>query len=127
MTKPQVTWVGITLIFIVGLLNFHIPHFFLESNHLSGAGRLIELVYVLNLLGALVAAVGIYKAKRWAWSLGIGVSVLSALLWIAQETVGLPDLPQQWFEPSRIVSLIVEAVFVYIAWKQLHQTNEGVL
>ena len=106
---------GIVLIVIIGLFNFHIPHSFIEDNNLSGASKVVELIFVVNLLGALAAAVGIYFDQRWGWILGICIAVLSALLWILQETVGLSGLPQQWLEPSRIVSLIIEIVFVLLA------------
>jgi hypothetical protein len=41
-----------------------------------------------------------------------------------QETVGLPDLPQQWLEPSGLVSFIVEACFVVIAWHRLRRAQQ---
>ncbi len=117
MKKPKI--IGIILIVITGLLNFHIPHFLIEPNDLSSASRILEIVYLINLLGAFGAAFGIYRDKRWGWLLGIGVSILSASLWLAQETIGLPGLPQQWFEPSRIVSLVIEVIFVIVAVRQL--------
>jgi hypothetical protein len=122
MTKPQSTIsVGITLIVIVGLVNFHIPHFLLEGRtEFSAAEYLLEFILLVNVIAALIAAFGIYRGRRWGWVLGIGVSVFSAFLWLAQETVGLPGLPQQWFEPSRIASFVVEASFVAIACRYLH-------
>jgi len=35
----------------------------------------------------------------------VGVSVV---LYVAQETMGLPGLRKRWLEPSRVVSLLVE-------------------
>jgi len=115
MQLQRATWIGIVLVVITGLLNFHIPHFLIENNQLSGASRFVELVFLVNLIGSLVAAAGIYGQKRWGWRLGIFICIISALLWLLQETVGLPGLPQQWFEPSRIVSLLIELAFVVIA------------
>jgi len=115
-SKSSRTLFGSILILIVGLLNFHIPHFFFEANDLSGASRVLEIVFVINLLGALCAAVGIYRAERWGWILGIVVAVASILLYVVQETVGLPGLPQMWLEPSRIVAVIVEVIFVVMAY-----------
>jgi hypothetical protein len=40
-------------------------------------------------------------------------------LYLAQETVGLPGLPKMWLEPSRLLSLIVEGLFVVLAGFQL--------
>lgn len=111
--SKRVKWVGIVLIAVTGLLNFHIPHFLIESPTSTGdASHILELVLLANLVGALVAAVGIYRATRWAWLLGMLVASLSFLLYLAQETVGLPGLPKMWLEPSRIVALVVEGLFV---------------
>jgi hypothetical protein len=73
------------------------------------------MVYAINLLGALVAAAGISVNARWGWLVGVAIAALSFTLYLAQETVGLPGLPKIWLEPSRIVSLIVEAGFVFVA------------
>ncbi len=111
---------GIVLIVFVGLLNFHIPHFLLESRESTGyAGYVLELLLALNVLGALVAAVGIFSRARWGWVLGIVICIISIFLYLAQETIGLPGLPQNWLEPSRIVSLVVEIGFLVLARSQL--------
>jgi uncharacterized membrane protein YhdT len=111
---------GATLIMIVGLLNFHIPHFVLERSPDSGAGASwLELVFLGVVLGAVVAAVGIWRAKAWGWLLGIVVAVVAVALYVIQESLGLPGMPQNWFEPSRMVSLIFDALFIAIARKYI--------
>lgn len=118
--STRVKALGIALIVVVGLLNFHIPHFLLESARSSGAASYaLELVLLANVVGAVVAAVGIYHNRRWGWLLGILIAGISVLLYLAQETVGLPGLPKMWGEPSRILSLIVEALFVVLARAQV--------
>ena len=113
--SKRVRTLGIVLIVIVGLLNFHLPHFLLESTtSFSSATYLLEFVLLVNLLGAVIAAVGMYRNLRWGWLLGILIVGVSFVLYLAQETVGLPGLPKMWWEPSRIVSLIVEALFVVL-------------
>ena len=103
------------LILIVGLLNFHLPHFVLERPSAAGdTPTSLELVFVANLLGALVAAGAIWRNRAWGWTLGLIVVGLSLALYLAQESVGLPGLPQNWWEPSRIVSVVVEALFVLV-------------
>ncbi len=104
----------------VGLLNFHIPHFLLESHESTGyADYVLELLLAVNVLGAVVAAAGIFSRARWGWVLGIILSVVSIVLYVAQETIGLPGLPKNWLEPSRIVSLVIEIWFVVLARSQL--------
>ncbi len=118
VVSKLVKTLGIVLIVIVGLFNFHIPHFLLESKtQFNTAAYILEFALLINALGAIIAAVGIYKNMRWGWILGILISCISVILWIAQETIGLPGLPKMWFEPSRIVSLIIEVVFVALAIK----------
>ena len=55
----------------------------------------------------LVAAVGIYRGLRWGWLLGVATAGIGVGLYVVQETVGLPGLPglpRQWWEPSRIAT-----------------------
>ncbi len=78
------------LIVIVGLFNFHIPHFLIESHTYSIASYILEFALLVNVLGAVIAGIGIYRNKRWGWMLGILVSFVSVALWLAQETIGLP-------------------------------------
>ncbi len=112
----RVKILGIVLIIFVGLLNFHIPHFLFESTtEFSSATYLLELVFLANLLGAVVAAVGILRDQRWGWRLSIFIAVVSCGLYLAQKMVGLPGLPKSWLEPSRIVALVVESLFVGLA------------
>ena len=121
LSKRVKIW-GIVLIVITGLLNFHPPHFLLETHkNVGSTSSILEFALFINVLGALIAAFGIYRNKRWGWYLGIIIACISFILWIIQETVGLPGLPKMWFEPSRIVSLIIEAAFVILAFKQINQ------
>jgi len=115
---------GIVLIVLVGLLNFHIPHFLVESKtYFNAAAYALELVLLANVLGAVIAAVGIYNNMRWGWLLGIVIAGISVALYLAQETIGLPGLPKMWLEPSRIVSLVVEVVFISLAYYQLNNRS----
>jgi hypothetical protein len=111
---------GIVLIIFIGLLNSHLPHFVLEpTKPADPASSLLELVLLANVLGAVIAALGIYRDRRWGWLLGSFIAGVSVLLYLAQETVGLPGLPKMWLEPSRIVALIVEGAFVLLASSQV--------
>jgi len=111
---------GVALIVIVGLLNFHVPHFLLERAASPGdTSTGLELVFVANLLCALVAAAAIWRHRGWGWWLGLVIVGVSFALYVAQETVGLPGLPQSWWEPSRIVSVAVEVLFILVAWTRV--------
>jgi hypothetical protein len=115
---------GIVLIIVVGLLNFHLPHFLLEpAKQTDMATSLLEVVLLANVLGAVIAALGICRGRRWGWLLGIFIAGVSVLLYLAQESVGLPGLPKMWLEPSRIVALFVEGLFVLLARSQMRLTK----
>src|SRR5579859_1608659 len=116
----RIKTLGVALIIIVGLLNFHVPHFVLERSTDSVAGASwLELVFLAVVLGAVTAAVGIWCARRWGWLLGVAVVVAALALYVTQESVGLPGMPRNWLEPSRIVSLIFDALFVAVARKHV--------
>src|SRR5579863_1260322 len=124
-TSNRIKALGILLIVVVGLLNFHIPHFLLEgSTEFSAAEYALEFILLANVITALIAATGIYRSRRWGWQAGVVVCAFSAVLWFVQETVGLPGLPQQWLEPSRLVSLIFDACFAFTVWHQLRRDHK---
>lgn len=118
------TALGIVLIVVVGVLNFHPPHFLLEAGHFpSTAGSVaLEASLLAGVVAALIAAVGIYRDARWGWLLGIVIAGIGAALYLVQETVGLPGLPRMWWEPSRIISLVIEAAFVVVAYRRLRRS-----
>ena len=82
------------------------------------------MVFIANLLGAVIAGAAIWRNRRWGWLLGVFVVGLSFVLYLAQETVGLPGLPKNWWEPSRIVSLVVEALFIVVARSHVVSSRE---
>jgi hypothetical protein len=63
--------------------------------------------------------VAIWRGTRWGWILGIVIASVAIGLYLAQQTVGLPGLPKNWVEPSRIVALVIQALFVALATRQL--------
>ena len=112
------------LVILVGLLNFHIPHFLFQAHDAAGpAGDLLELLLLANVVAALVAAISIYRHRQWGWLVGLVVAGTSVLLYLAQETLGLPGLPKAWLEPSRLVSLLADLAFVGLALRHLRRAQ----
>jgi hypothetical protein len=76
------------------------------------------LLFVANGVGALVAAVGVYRDRAdWGWLLGALVAGGAFLGYVISRTVGLPGLPAEpdaWFEPLGVASLVAEAVFLIV-------------
>jgi hypothetical protein len=99
---------GISLIVIVGLIHLINSPEDLEEGSYTG------LLYLANFVGALTAAIGIYRGRSWGWSLGALVSVGAFAGYVVSRTVGLPGLPveTEWLEPLGVLSLIVEVLFV---------------
>jgi uncharacterized membrane protein YfcA len=99
---------GISLIVIVGLIHLINSPEDLEEGSYTG------LLYLANFFGALAAAVGIYRGKRWGWTLGFLVAAGAFAGYVISRTVGLPGLPveTEWLEPLGVLSLVVEGLFV---------------
>jgi uncharacterized membrane protein YfcA len=99
---------GISLIVVVGLIHL------INSPEDLEEGAYTGMLYLLNFVGALAAAVGIYRGKRWGWALGFLVAAGAFAGYVISRTVGLPGLPVEtdWLEPLGVLSLMVEALFV---------------
>jgi uncharacterized membrane protein YfcA len=99
---------GISLIVVVGLIHL------INSPEDLQEGSYTGLLYLANFLGALAAAVGIYRGKRWGWALGLLVAGGAFAGYVISRTVGLPGLPveTEWLEPPGVLSLVVEGLFV---------------
>ena len=106
---------AIALIVVVGL------------THLIGAPQhyrvapYIGVGFVANFIGALVAAVGIYRDAMWGWVLGILVASGALVLYVVSRSVGLPGFEHavgRWSGPLGLLSLVVEALFlaVFLLW-----------
>lgn len=109
-TTRNIKWAGIALILLVGVI------------HLSDASdSMTESVskgisFYFNALAAVVAAVGIYKAKMsWGWGLGTLVAAAAFVGYIVSRTVGIFGIPPDvWLEPIGILSLTAEGLFVML-------------
>ncbi len=101
--------VAILLIVAVGLTHLvgAPPHY--------RAAPYIGVGFVVNFVGALVAAVGIYRDALWGWLLGALVSGGALVLYVISRSVGLPGFEHavgRWFGPLAVASFIVEALFL---------------
>ena len=96
------------MIVVVGLIHLINAPGDLEEGAYTG------VLYLANFLGALAAAVGIYRGNRWGWTLGFLVAGGAFAGYVISRTVGLPGLPveTEWLEPLGVLSLLVESLFV---------------
>jgi hypothetical protein len=107
------TWAGIALIAATGLI-----HLF-ETPEYLGEMPYIGVLFALSVVGALIAAVGIYRGERWGWMLGVLVAGGSLVGYLLSRTVGLPlfreNTWEEFAEPVGLLSLLVEGLFLVVA------------
>lgn len=98
---------GAGLILASGLI-----HLVLTPEHLEEAAYL-GLLFLADFAGAVVAAFGIYRGRRWGWALGTLVAAGALVAYVVSGTVGLPGMePEGLLEPVGVVTKLVEALFL---------------
>ncbi len=111
-------WLGIALILAVGLIHtIDAPDCFEEAAYKGW-------LFYANGLGALVAALGIFRKNAWGWNLALLIAAGSFIAYVASRTVGLPLIPpepDEWLEPLGVASLLAEGLFiaVFVLYKKL--------
>jgi hypothetical protein len=109
--QGKISWAGILLIMVVGLI-----HLVEAPEHLEEA-TYVGVLFFINVLFAFVSAFGIYRGTQWGWVLGILVAGGAFVMYVVSRTIGLPGLAEDvgnWLEPAGILSLIVEGLFVLV-------------
>ncbi len=105
-----ITWTGIVLMLLTGIIHFYdAPDAFSEIAYKA-------ILFVLNGVGAIVAAYGIFRGASWGWLLGLLMAGGAIVGYVISRTVGMPGLPvDPWLEPLGVLSLVVEGLFVLLA------------
>jgi hypothetical protein len=108
--SPTVKWLAIAAILGTGLI------LLLEARPSFDEATYKGVLFVANGIGAVVAAIGIYRDERvWGWLLGLLIAGGALLAYVASRTIGLPGLPAEpdaWLEPMGVASLVCEGLFV---------------
>jgi hypothetical protein len=108
---------GLLLIIAAGLI-----HLVAAPDHYEEA-TYIGVLFSANLLGALAAAIGIYRDELWGWWLGAAVAGGAFVMFMVSRLIGLPGFEEHiglWLGDSvedylGIPSLIIEASFVALS------------
>ena len=91
--------------------------------HLRGApphyrvAPYMGVAFVVNFVGALVAAGGIYRDALWGWLLGVLIAGGALVMYVVSRSIGLPGFELavgRWFGPLATISLIVEVLFLAV-------------
>lgn len=115
-------WAGIVLIIITSIIHFmDAPDNFSQATYKG-------VLFVLNGLGALAAAYGIFRGAAWGWLLGLLIAGGAIVGYVISRTVGLPGLKvdPHWLEPMGVLSVIVEAIFIALAFKALTNNSQTI-
>jgi hypothetical protein len=100
-------WFAIGFIVVAGLIHLYTTPGELNEDLYLG------LLFIANCVGAVVAAYGILRGRRWGWVLGFLVAVGSIGGYVWSRTSGLPGMDvEEWLNPAGIASLLVEGLFV---------------
>lgn len=112
---------AIVLILVTGLIHLvEAPENYEEAAYKG-------ILFALNGIGALVAAVGIYRGSRtWGWGLGLVVAGGALVTYVISRTIGLPmiGVDDEWLEPLGVLSLIVEVAFVVSTFVYASRSRE---
>ena len=87
------------------------------------------ILFAINFLAAIIAAIGILRRQVWGWLLGVVIAVGSLIGYILSRTVGLPGMEiEVWLQPMGLLSLAAEGIFLVLVfitkpWASSSHTN----
>ena len=109
---------------IILILEIGLTHYF-TAQHEFEDSWILGYLFILNFLGALLAAYGIYRQKVWGWGLGLLIAFGSTAGYIWSRTSGLPGLrPEEWLDPWGVSSLLAEGLFYLVALLNVIWSNQ---
>ncbi len=106
-----VTFVGISLILMVGFIHAYVlPEHFETAPYLG-------ISFVVLFVGSLVSAFQILRGSRTlGWALGAAISGIALVAYIISRLFGLPGFEEaqgNWAEPIGTVAMIFEALLIF--------------
>ena len=104
-----VRWIAIFLLLETGAL--HLANAQSQYDKAPYLGYLFMLI----LLGALIAAFGVTYNQKWGWLIGAFTSLTSLALYFSARLVSLPDLPiQPWRYPFGVMTSPAAGLFILL-------------
>ena len=106
-------WGSIVLITTIGVVHLMLMRGEYEEAHYLGT------LFAANFVGAVAAALGIYRASLLGWMLGFFVAAGSFCGYIMSRTVGLPGMEiGEWQNPYGMLSLLLEVTFLVLVFQK---------
>lgn len=102
-------WAGIVLTLAVGAI-----HLMATQGDDARAVAYLGVLFLVNAIGAAVAAVGIWLDDSWGWALAILVAAGAFAGYVVSRTIGLSGFYGSWADPLGILSLVVEAALTIL-------------
>ena len=109
MLSNNLTWTGIVLILLTGLVHF------IEVRGHMGEEAMLAWMFILNGLGSLLAAYGIYKRQAFGWLLGLIIAGGAIAGYLISRTVGMPGMHVEEVNAVGVAAVIIETLFIIVA------------
>lgn len=110
-TSRKYVWPAILLILTIGLIHLSDAQDGFEEAAYKG------WLFYANGAGSLLAAIGIFRRRRWGWNLAFVIAAGSFIGYVLSRTIGLPLIPAEpdaWLEPLGIASLAAESALAVL-------------
>ena len=100
-------WSAVGLILLIGVIHLYmLPQEYGETAYMG-------ILFGINFVAAIIAAVAIFRRNIWGWLLGVGIAFGSLLGYVLSRTIGLPGMEiEAWLSPVGVLSLLAELLFI---------------
>lgn len=117
----RLTLLGIIVILIVGFIHL------IRASHAFEEIPYLGIAFIANCVGAIIAAVGIYRRSLlWGWGLGGVIAVGSIAGYFAIRSSEMPDMAGHGnpvSDPIGVFSIIVEGLFLVLVFAVVWRVN----
>jgi len=109
MKFQTLQWISVALILGIGLIHLSmVPGEYDEAQYMG-------ILFAINFLAAIMAAIGILRQEAWGWVLGVVIAAGSLIGYILSRTVGLPGMEiEAWLQPLGLLSFVAEGIFLVL-------------
>lgn len=126
MRSKTLQWFAITLMIESGVIHL------ITAQTAYDKAPYLGYLFMVYLLGTMVAAFGIYHKQAWGWRIGFVVSAGSIMGFIWSRTFGLPGLAiEPWLYPFGLVTVTVEGLFIILyllrPWKNTASSDASAI